>query len=180
MRKSTGEITSKAPLSFHWRSIALPVVILLLSIIITIYFYHLLPGEVAYYFKDGTPAKEVSRGAIIAWTLVPQFIMALLATAIVWGIIKMSARFPQVESDRVQRILSIMGNMFVLPQIILSFAMLNIFSYNSYRIHLMPLWLFALIVMVLGGIILGVFFTRAIRQILRATRIAADKSSKEQ
>jgi len=180
MKKSTGEITSKAPLSFHWRYITLPVVILLLSAITTAYFYHLLPVEVAYYFKDGAPEKWMSRGAIIAWTLTPQFILVLLATAIIWIMIKIGTRFPQIERNWVQRILSIMGNMFVLPQIILGFAMLNIFSYNLYQIHLMPLWLFALIVMVLGGIILGVFFTRVIRQILRTTRIAADKSIKEQ
>jgi hypothetical protein len=43
--------------------------------------------------------------------------------------------------------------------------MLDIFSYNSYQIHLIPLWVFALIVMVLGGIILGVIFLQAIRRI---------------
>ena len=179
MKKLNREVVPKASLSFHWRYIALPVVILLLSVIATAYFYHLLPGEVAYHFKDGSPDKWMSRGAIIAWTLAPQFILVLLATAIVWIMIKIGARFPQVERGRVQTMLSIMGNMFVLPQIILGFAMLDIFSYNLYQIHLMPLWLFALIVMVLGGIILGVFFTRVIRQILRTTRIAADKSIKE-
>ncbi|MFC1911923.1 hypothetical protein ACFLXG_02040 [Chloroflexota bacterium] len=180
MRKSTGKITAKAPLSFRWRYIALPVAILLFSVIITAYFYHLLPGEVAYHFQDSAPDKWMSRGAIIAGTLTPQFILVLLAAAIVWVMIKIGTRFPQVEPGRVQSMLSIMGNMFVLPQIILGFAMLNIFSYNSYQIHLMPLWLFALIVMVLGGIILGVFFTRVIRQILRANKIAAEKSTKEQ
>jgi hypothetical protein len=48
-----------------------------------------------------------------------------------------------------------MGNMIVLPQIVLGFVMLDIIIYNSYRIHLMPLWVFALIVMGIGGIILG-------------------------
>ncbi len=63
-----------------------------------------------------------------------------------------------------------MGNMVALPQIILCFAMLDIFSYNSYQIHIMPLWVFALIIMGLGGIILGVFFIRAIQQAWGATR----------
>ncbi len=57
-----------------------------------------------------------------------------------------------------------MGNMIALPQIILGFAMLRIFIYNSYQIQIMPLWTFALIIMVLGGIILGIFFIRAIKQ----------------
>ena len=60
-----------------------------------------------------------------------------------------------------------MGNMVALPQIILSFAMLDIFSYNAYQTRIMPLWIFALIVMVLGGIVLGVFFFSVIRRVWR-------------
>ena len=63
-----------------------------------------------------------------------------------------------------------MGNMVALPQIILCFAMLDIFSYNSYQMHIMPLWVFALIIMGLGGIILGIFFIRAIRRGWGATQ----------
>ncbi len=170
MKEPTRETTSKESIPFRWRYIALPVAILLLCVIITAYFYLLLPGEVAYHFKSGSPDKWMSRGAIIAWMLTPQLILALLAGAIAWGTTKISTRFQQIESSWVQRILSIMGNMVALPQIILGFAMLDIFSYNSYQIHLMPLWAFALIVMGLGGIILGVFFIFAIRQVLRAQR----------
>ena len=73
----------------------------------------------------------------------------------------------------------VMGNMIVLPQIILCFAMLDIFSYNSYQIHLMPLWVFALIVMGLGGMALGIFFILAIRGVSGLTEAVPDKSAKE-
>ena len=63
-----------------------------------------------------------------------------------------------------------MGNMIALPQVILCFAMLDIFSYNSYQIRLMPLWVFALIVMGLGTIISGIFFMWGLRQFLGAPR----------
>jgi len=152
-------------IAFRWRYIALPVSVFLLSLILTAYFYHLLPGEVAYHFQDGSPDRWMSRGAIIAWMLTPQFFLALLAAAIIWGITKLSTYFRQTVSRGVERILSLMGNMIVLPQIILGFAMLDIFSYNAYQIHLMPLWVFALLVMGIGGIILGVFFILAIRQV---------------
>ena len=152
-------------MSFHWKYVILPVAILLLSIILTAFFYHLLPGDVAYHFKDGLPDKWMSRGAIIAWMLIPQFLFAMLAVLIVWGTTKLSTRFHQVDNAAVERVLPLMGNMVALPQIILSFAMLDIFSYNAYQIHIMPLWLFALIVMVVGGIILGILlFGLAIRQ----------------
>jgi len=70
----------------------------------------------------------------------------------------MNTRLQQVESTIARKILSLMGNMVALPQIILGFAMLDIFLYNAYQIDIMPLWIFAVIVLVLGGIILGVFF----------------------
>ena len=152
-------------IAFRLRYIALPVSVFLLSLILTAYFYHLLPSEVAYHFQDGLPDRWMSRGAIIAWMLTPQFFLALLAGAIIWGITKLSTHFRQTTSRGVERILSLMGNMIVLPQIILGFAMLDIFSYNAYQIHLIPLWVFALIVMGIGGIILGVFFILAIRKV---------------
>ena len=158
---------SKKTITFRWIYIVLPVAILLLSIILTACFYRLLPGEVAYHFEDGSPDRWMSRGAIIAWTLTPQLFFVLLAAAIVWAVTKLSTLFRQTENAVVkpESVLSLMGNMVALPQIILSFAMLDIFIYNSYQTHIMPLWVFALIVMVSGGIILGIFFILAIRRV---------------
>ncbi len=151
----------------------LPVSILLLSIILTAYFYHILPIEVAYHFKsDGSPDRWLSRSPIILWMLLPQLFLTLLAGAITWGITKLAAlsRQPANTGIKPGRIVSLMGNMVALPQIILCFAMLDIFSYNSYQIHLLPLWVFALIIMGLGGVILGIFLIRAILQAHRASR----------
>ncbi len=162
-----------ATLAFHWSYIILPVVILLLSIILTAYFYHLLPGEMAYHFEsDGSPDRWFSRGAIVLWMLLPQLFLTLLAGGITWGITRLGTLFRHPESTLVkpERILLLMGNMIGLPQIVLCFAMLDVFSYNSYQIHLLPLWVFALIVMGLGGIILGIFFIRAVLQVWGATR----------
>ncbi len=172
-KEPSKQTTRGATLAFHWSYIILPVVILLLSIILTACFYHRLPAEPAYHFQsDGSPDRWLSRGTIILWILLPQLFLTLLAGAITWGITKLSALFRQPESTGIkpERILLLMGNMIALPQLILCFAMLDIFSYNSYQIHIMPLWVFALIIMGLGGIILGIFFIRAIQQAWRATR----------
>ena len=172
-RESTKQATPVQTLTFRWSYIILPIAILSLSIILTAYFYHLLPTEVAYAFKlDGSPAKWLSREMIIVWMLTPQFLLTLLAGAITWGIAKLSTLFrrPGNTGIKPERILLLIGNMIALPQIILSFAMLDIFSYNSYQIHLMPLWAFALIIMGLGGIILGIFFIQAMRRAWGATR----------
>ena len=112
----------------------------------------------------------MSRGAIIAWMLTPQFFLTLLAGVLAWGMIKLITQFQRTASRWVEKLLSLMGNMIALPQLILGFAMLDIFSYNSYQIHLMPLWVFALIVMGVGGVILGIFFTLAIRQVWRTSQ----------
>ncbi len=167
-KETVKQTTTGRTLAFRWNYIILPVVIFLLSIIITAYFYRLLPDEVAYRFtSDGSPNGWLSRGVIILWALLPQLFLTLLAVAVTWGTTKLGALFSQPESTGIkpERILLLMGNMMALPQIILCFAMLRIFSYNSYQIRLLPLWIFALIIMGLGGIILGIFFIQAIRQV---------------
>jgi len=172
-RQPVKQTTTEATIAFHWSYIILPLVILLLSIVLTAYFYHRLPAEVAYGFKlDGSPDKWLSRGTIILWLLLPQLFLTLLATAITWGITKLGILSKQTEGTPIkpERILSLMGNLVALPQIILCFALADIFSYNSYQTHIMPLWVFALIIMGLGAIILSIFFIRVMQQAWGATR----------
>jgi len=171
-RQQTKEVTTAETLPFHWSYIILPLAILSLSLILTAYFYHQLSTEVAYHFKfDGSPDRWLSREMVTLWLLVPQLLLALGAGAIVWGITKLGVLSRQSGSAGVkpETMLSLMGNLVALPQIILCFAMLDIFSYNSYQMHIMPLWVFALIIMGLGGIILGIFFVLAIRRAWGAT-----------
>ncbi len=151
---------------FRWRYIVIPIFFLLLSLGLTIYFYPKLPGEVAYHFRDGLPDRWTGRGVATAWLLVPQFLLTGLGAAIVMGIIRLGSRFQPTAGKGSERLLLLMGNMVALPQIVLAFAMLAIFSYNAYEIYLMPLWLFALIVMGLGGIVLGALFFLALQQAL--------------
>ena len=156
-----------AALAFHWSYILVPAIILLLSVILTAYFYRLLPAEVGYHFQsDGSPDRWLSQGVLVALMLLPQLFFTLLAGAVTWGIIKLGGLFgpPQSSVIKPERILLLMGSMLALPQAVLCFAMLDIFSYNSYQIHLIPLWVFALIIMGVGGILLGIFFIQAMRQ----------------
>ena len=161
------------PLAFRWRYIVAPVSILLLSIILVIIFYGELGEEVAYRFNsDGSPDGWLSRGTILLIGLLPQFLLTLLAGITTWGIVKLSAHLVTnvTPGIKLERVLLLMSNMVILPQIIICFALFDIFSYNSYQIHIMPLWVFALIIMILGAIILSVFFIQAIRQVFRTQR----------
>jgi len=157
--------TQKAILPFRLRYVILPLAMLLISVIVVAFFYRILPADVAYRFENGAPGGWLSRGAIITGTLATQVVLTILAIAIIWVTIRISARFPAVPTPLVDRLLIIMGNMVALPQIILAFAMLNIFSYNAYQIQLMSPLVFALLVAALGLIALGVLFAVAIRQV---------------
>lgn len=151
----------------------LPLIILLLSVAIAAVFFPRLPAEVGYHFKpDGSPDRWQNRSVITLLMLLPQFFLTLVAWVLTYGVVKVSGRFRQADAPGIARekVVLIMGNMVALPQLILSFVMLDIFSYNSYRIHLLPLWAFALVVMGVGGIILGIFFVQAIKRAVEATR----------
>ncbi|MBA7705651.1 hypothetical protein ES703_114484 [subsurface metagenome] len=159
-KKPAKETATMQTLPFRWSYIMLPLVFLFLSILLSAYFYYLLPTEVAYHFKlDGTPDKWMSREGIIIWVLIPQLLLTLMAGAVTWGVTKLGKLFGQTEGTWIkpERIVSLMGNMVVLPQLIVFFAMLDIFSYNSYQIHLMPMWIVLLIILGLATIALMVF-----------------------
>ena len=154
-------------LPFRWGYIIAPLVVLFLSIILSAYFYHLLPAEVAVYFlPDGTPDRWLSRELTMVMALLPQLFLVMIAAALAWGMTKVASRFWQPGETKInlEAIFSLMGNMIALPQIVFGFAIADIFVYNAYQIHLLPLWIFALIVMAVGGIVIGVVFFRAIRQ----------------
>ncbi|UCH43533.1 MAG: hypothetical protein JSW16_03035 [Dehalococcoidales bacterium] len=163
----TRQTAVSSNMGFYWGYILLPLLIFFFSVIAVVYFYRLLPVEVAYRFlSDGSPDRWLPRSTVILWVVLPQLIMVILAVLITWGITRLAVRFraPDSNGTAPQGMLKIMGNMVALPQTILLFAMLDIFSYNAYQVHLLPLWVNAVVVMGLGGIILGISFIRAIRQ----------------
>jgi hypothetical protein len=158
---------SKIP--FRWTYIALPAAFLLLSLVLTAIFYSKLTAEIAYHFQGDTPDRWLGRSAFIAWMIIPQFFFTLLAFATV-RVIMLGARYWPPDSTPLKNLLPVMGNMLALPQIILFFAMLQFFLYNAYQMKMVPLWIIALIVMVLGGITLVVFFVRTIRRFRRRSK----------
>jgi uncharacterized membrane protein len=153
-------------LAFHWKYIVLPVSILLLALVSAAYYYQLLPSEIAYRFNlDGSPRGWLNREMTILLVLGPQLLLGLTARAITWGMAKLGQQASQSAGTLIkpEKIMLLMGNIIALPQIVLGFVMFDIFSYNVYGVHLMPMWLFALIVMAVGGVILAIFFIQAIR-----------------
>jgi uncharacterized membrane protein len=152
--------------SFRWTYIVLPASILLVSFVLAAVFYPRLPEEVAYHFSNGLPDRWLGRTAFTTWTVVAQAALALGSFVLV-RLVLLGAHYWSVESAPLQTLLPIMGNMVALPQVIILFAMLHVFLYNSYQIKLMSLLAFALIVLALGGAVLGVVLFRATRQARR-------------
>jgi uncharacterized membrane protein len=150
--------------NFRLTYILLPVGLLLAAIILAVVFYNKLPPEVAYHFIDDTPDGWISRGAITVWLVTPQFVLALIGIALsgIGSVITRKNELP--DRNRIMRILMAMGNMVALPQLILIFALLDIFLYNAYQIRLIPLWAVIIAVLFIGSIILGIFFLQTLRQ----------------
>ena len=176
--KPAEETTTGEAFSFRWRYIIFPIVVFVISIVLTAAFYPRLATEVAYHFTfGGSPDKWLSREMSAVLALAPQFLLTLLAAGIVWGLTKMRLLSSPtgVTWIKPQSILRLMGNMIGLPQLILCFAMLDIFYYNLYQTHIMPVWIFAVIIMGLGGIVLGVFFVQAVRRAIEGMNRVSGK-----
>ena len=157
-------------LPFRWSYIIAPVIVFLLSLILFAYFYHLLPAEVAVHFDlDGNPDNWLGPEMTGITLLAPQLLFFLMALGIAWGVIRLDRRFSWSENGGVGtgRMVSFMGNILALPQLIILFAMLDILSYNSYQTHILPMWLFLIVVLGLltaGLLVLGVFIYLKARQ----------------
>jgi uncharacterized membrane protein len=157
------ETDTENKMRFRWKYIILPGAFFLAALILAAVFYPLLPDQISYHFQNDSPDRWLSRGAFTGWMIVPQVFFALLSLAVVRLVMLTSRYFPAGHSP-LNTLLPLMGNMMVLPQVVLVYAMLGFFLYNVYQINIMPLWIFTLIVLVAGGAILIMLFIRTMRR----------------
>jgi uncharacterized membrane protein len=137
-----------------------PLVVLFLALALSAYFFQMLPPELATHFEiNGTPDGWLSREMTLLWTLLPQLVFVLVAWGVAWGVTRLSRRFGQMKGTgvRAERVILFMGNIIALPQLLLCFAMADIFSYNLYQRHIMPIWIFPLVALGLVTIAVGMF-----------------------
>jgi uncharacterized membrane protein len=152
--------TSENTTRFRWFHVALPVALFLLTVILAACFYPFLSSEVAYHFNGDIPDRWISSGSLILWMIIAQSIFAVIAFIVVRLVSLASRHFP-TEASPLQDILSIMGNMLALPQLVIIFTMVSFFIYNTSQIKLISIWIFALIVLVIGSAVLVLLFMRA-------------------
>ncbi len=176
--KSSDSSPDEKRIPFRFKSIILPVCVLLLSVAFTLYFFRLIPDEIAYRFTiEGEPDGQASRTMVVSLLLGAQLLIVLISWSITLVVSRM--RFLHQQSSSLwlkpDKLPLVMGNMLVIPQLILSFTLLDILSYNANESHIMPLWLFILVVAIIGIIVLGVIL---IPVVLKAFREMIDQQTK--
>ena len=162
--QSTAKSAKKT--GIRWSYFILPAAILLVSVIITIYFYGKLPDAVVWRLNS-INSPTISRFQITLWAIVPQLLLTLLAIVITCGAAKISDLSSQAPSDgiKLNTVLMVMSNMVVIPQLVISIAMLNIFSYNSFQTHINFIWWVSLAIILAGVVVLSIFFISLIRKL---------------
>lgn len=148
---------------FKWQYIALPLGLLLVTVIVVAIFYAQLPAQIGYHFQGSEVDRTMAKGTFIMWMVVPHIALVLLAFSIT-RIAMLGARYAPPGETPLLQLLPVMGNMAALPQIVLFIAMLQLFLYNVYNTGIIPLWIITLIIMVAGIVILFIIFRRIIKQ----------------
>ena len=122
----------------------------------------------------------ISRNGIIMWAILPQFLLTLFTFIIAYGTTRISHLFDQAATAgiKLDTILLVMSNMVVIPQLVLLFAMLNIFRYNSSQTSIGFIWWVGLAIIIVGLVFLGIFFVRTIRKMGKPGQIT-DKLPEE-
>jgi uncharacterized membrane protein len=164
---------SENKIRFRLNYIILPLTLLVLSIILVACIYPLLPDEVAYHFQGDLPDRWLLRSTFVVWMIIPQIVFTLLSLAVV-RLTMLSSRYFPSGSSPLNDLLLIIGNMLAMPQIVIIFVMIDFFLYNAYQIKLIPLWIFILIILVVGAIILAILFLRAIRRARRQVKTSQE------
>ena len=147
----------------RWTHIALPVAILVISVVTAVIFYSRVSPTVAYHFHNGTPDRWMSRGVFLGWMIAPQILFTLLGFSLI-RILMLGSKYVSLEETPIARLLPVMGNMVVIPQIILFLAMLEFFLFNVYNITPVPFWIVAAAVLAVGAAVLAILFARIMRQ----------------
>ncbi|TFG46626.1 MAG: hypothetical protein E4H31_01115 [Dehalococcoidia bacterium] len=160
-----------SPLKFRLRYIILPLALLVLTIVIAAIFYGQLPSEVHYRFGlDGDPSgNPVSKAALFGSLMAVQIVLLVIAYFTVRTIGSV-----QLFRDNINnfwfsptRLLTIMGNMPTIIQLIMGYVLIDAIIYALQGNHLMPLWLFTVIALAGGGIVLIIYALPVVLQAYR-------------
>jgi len=129
-------------------------------------FFAKLPAEIAYHFQGADPDRFMSRGAFIGWIIVPQIFFTMIAWSITRMVLFWAKYVPPGETPLME-LLPVMGNIMAVPQIIFFTVLLQLIFYNAYNTGIIPLWIFATVILVAGAAVIIVVFVRVSRKYRR-------------
>ncbi len=144
----------------------MPVSLVALTIVLAACFYPFLSNEVAYHFQGETPDRWMPRFTFIIAIIASQAFFTLLAAGMV-QLMMLTGRYLTGVSSPLPTLLPLMGNMVMIPQLVLVVAMLDYFLYDIHQMYIVPLWIIALVILVIGAIVLVILFTRTVRRYRR-------------
>ena len=149
---------------FRASYIVLPAAVALVAIVISLALYPSLPAQVAYRFTSGgLPTGYMARATFLVLMAGAQVLLVTAAYVIAASIVRVSRRMSQNQPLPVDpsRIIWLMANMVLLPQIILAFILVDSSIYAASNRHLMTPWLFSLIAIGVGTVVIAVLFVRS-------------------
>lgn len=165
--KAVEKPTSAQVLAFRFSYVAIPVILTLLSLALTLGFYAWLPVQLAYRFDaGGTPSGFMNRDAFILVMFLAQLVLVAMGGGITLAVVRLGQRAsvdPQTVANA-ERFLKLLSNMIVLPQLILLFIALDASVYGVWQLHLMPVRLFVILAIALGSLVLAYFFVSTFKR----------------
>jgi len=161
MNQASPKTGTPEPLKFRLSFVALPLIVLLLVVALSAIYYGQLPEQVYYRFDtsgdpSGNPIAKASFIMLMAGIQAALFIAAYIATMAI-GKVKLFQDNVGNFWFSPTRLLTLMGNMPAIIQLIMAYVLVDAIVYAQNASHLMPLWLFAVIVLITGGILILIF-----------------------
>lgn len=153
--------TPNDPLKFRLGFILFPLICLLTVIAMSAVFYGQLPDTVYYRFNmDGDPSgSPLAKGSFLILMIGLQALLTFIAYFTTSAIGNIQTIRDNVDKFLFSptRLLKLIGNMPAIIQVILAYLFVDAIVYSKQTDHIMPLWVFAIGTLVIGGIIVLIY-----------------------
>lgn len=169
------EPSSAAPVSvttqagkpgFGYSRIVFPLIVLAASMVLALIFLPQVTGELAFRFTaNGNPLNSANRYLVTGFLIGAQVLLVAGGWLNGYFIYRVGASHGTTSLSGVKaaKTAVLSANMVALPQVILAFVLVYVYSFNVSGVHLMPVWLFVVLAMVTGSMIIIYNFVKITR-----------------
>jgi uncharacterized membrane protein len=161
MNQTPQNSTTPDPLKFRVSFIALPLICLLLTVILSAIFYGQLPDKVIFRFDlHGNPSGDpIAKASLILLMVGIQVLFTLIAFQSTSALGRVQVLRDNVDKFLFSptRLLALMGNMPAIIQAIMVYILIDAIVYAKNADHIIPLWIFSVATLVIGGAIVLIY-----------------------